>query len=66
MEWTLNKSSTMITATEMEERLGQHMTEAARRVRLARHRFESDLRTAAIASALEQISRVHQLRGVFP
>ena len=66
MEWTLNKSSMQITATEMEERLGQHMTEAARRVRLARHRLESDLRTAAIGSALEQISRVHQLRGVFP
>jgi hypothetical protein len=35
-------------------------------VRLARHRFETDLRSAAIGSALEQISRVHQLRGVFP
>jgi glutamate dehydrogenase (NAD(P)+) len=66
MEWTLNKSSGQITATEMEERLGQHMTDAARRVRLARHRLESDLRTASIGSALEQISRVHQLRGVFP
>jgi hypothetical protein len=50
----------------MEERLGLQMTEAARRVRLARHRFETDLRSAAIGSALEQISRVHQLRGVFP
>lgn len=66
LEWTLNKSSRQITATEMEERLGQQMTDAARRVRLARHRFESDLRTAAICSALEQISRVHLLRGVFP
>ena len=66
MEWTLNKSSTQITAAEMEERLGEQMTDAARRVRLARRRFESDLRTAAICSALEQISRVHQLRGVFP
>jgi len=65
-EWTMNKSSQQITATEMEQRLGQQMTDAARRVRLARHRFESDLRTAAICSALEQISRVHQLRGVFP
>jgi glutamate dehydrogenase (NAD(P)+) len=66
LEWTMNKSSGQLTAAEMEERLGLQMTEAARRVRLARHRFETDLRSAAIGSALEQISRVHQLRGVFP
>jgi glutamate dehydrogenase (NAD(P)+) len=66
LEWTMNKSSQLLTATEMEERLGEQMTDAARRVRVARHRFESDLRSAAIGAALEQISRVHQLRGVFP
>jgi glutamate dehydrogenase (NAD(P)+) len=66
LEWTMNKSSHQLTAAEMEERLGLQMSEAARRVRLARHRLETDLRSAAIGSALEQISRVHQLRGVFP
>ncbi len=65
-EWSMNKSSQTMTATEAEERLGQHMSDAARRVRIARHRFESDLRTAAICTALEQIERVHSLRGVFP
>jgi glutamate dehydrogenase (NAD(P)+) len=39
---------------------------AARRTRLARHRFECDLRTAALCAAVEQIGRVHELRGVFP
>jgi glutamate dehydrogenase/leucine dehydrogenase len=62
----MNKSSQAITAAEMEERLGAQMTAAARRVRLARHRFETDLRTGAICAALEQIGRVHELRGVFP
>ena len=66
LEWTMNKSSQQLTTADMEDRLGQQMTDAARRVRVARHRFESDLRSAAIGAALEQISRVHQLRGVFP
>jgi glutamate dehydrogenase (NAD(P)+) len=66
LEWTMNKSSQALTAAEMEERLGAQMTGAARRVRLARHRFETDLRTGAICAALEQIGRVHELRGVFP
>jgi hypothetical protein len=42
------------------------MSFAARRVRLARIKYECDWRTAALAAALEQISRVYELRGVFP
>ena len=65
-EWTMNKGSQIWTTTEVEERLSQQMILAARRVRLARHRFECDLRTAALCAAIENIGRVHELRGVFP
>ena len=65
-EWTMNKGSQIWSATEVEERLSQQMILAARRTRLARHRFECDLRTAALCAAVEQIGRVHELRGVFP
>ena len=65
-EWVMNKGSEIWTATEVEERLSQQMILAARRTRLARHRFECDLRTAALCAAVEQIGRVHELRGVFP
>jgi hypothetical protein len=35
-------------------------------VKLARHRYECDLRTAAMCAALEQIGRVYEVRGIWP
>jgi hypothetical protein len=42
------------------------MTLAARRVRVARTRYECDLRTAALCASLERIGKIYELRGVFP
>ena len=65
-EWLQNRSSTAWTATQVRESLAETMVAAARRVKLARHRYECDLRTAATCAALEQIARVYDLRGVWP
>jgi len=42
------------------------MVLAARRVKLARVKYECDTRTASYCAALEQIGKVYDLRGVFP
>ena len=65
-EWVQNKSSVYWTAEEVDDRLNQHMVMAARRTKLARHKYECDMRTAAYCAALEQIGKVYELRGVFP
>ena len=65
-EWVQNKSSVFWTAEEVDTRLNQHMIMAARRTKLARHKYECDMRTAAYCAALEQIGKVYDLRGVFP
>ena len=65
-EWLQNRSSTAWTATQVRESLAETMVAAARRVKLARHRYECDLRTAANCAALEQIARVYDLRGIWP
>jgi glutamate dehydrogenase (NAD(P)+) len=65
-EWVQNKSNVYWTAEEVDERLNRHMVLAARRVKLARHRYECDMRTASFCAALEQIGKVYDLRGVFP
>ena len=65
-EWVQNKSSVFWTAEEVDTRLNQHIIMAARRTKLARHKYECDMRTAAYCAALEQIGKVYDLRGVFP
>ncbi len=65
-EWLQNRSATSWTATEVSESLAETMVAAARRVKLARHRYECDLRTAANCAALEQIARIYDLRGIWP
>ena len=42
------------------------MVLAARRVKLARIKYECDMRTASYGAALEQIGKVYDLSGVFP
>jgi glutamate dehydrogenase (NAD(P)+) len=65
-EWLQNRSSMAWTATQVRESLAETMVAAARRVKLARHRYECDWRTAASCAALEQLSRVYELRGIWP
>jgi glutamate dehydrogenase (NAD(P)+) len=65
-EWLQNRSATSWTSTDIAEALAETMVAAARRVKLARHRYECDLRTAATCAALEQIARVYEVRGIWP
>ena len=65
-EWLQNRSSVAWTAAQVRESLAETMVAAARRVKLARHRYECDWRTAASCAALEQLSRVYELRGIWP
>lgn len=66
IEWVQNRAYTSITPTEFDERLQLHVSLAARRVKLARIRYECDWRTAAYCAALDHIGRVYDLRGFFP
>ncbi|HWB19167.1 MAG TPA: Glu/Leu/Phe/Val dehydrogenase [Phycisphaerales bacterium] len=65
-EWVQNKTSVYWSEEEVDRRLNQHMVMAARRVKVARIKYECDMRTASYCSALEQIGKVYELRGVFP
>jgi glutamate dehydrogenase/leucine dehydrogenase len=65
-EWLQNRSGTSWTSGHVHEALAETMVAAARRVKLARHRYECDLRTAAMCAALEQIGRVYEVRGIWP
>ena len=65
-EWVQNKTSTRWTEDEVDERLETHMIAAARRVKLARIKYECDLRTASFCAACEYLQRVYEHRGVFP
>jgi glutamate dehydrogenase (NAD(P)+) len=65
-EWVQNKSSVYWTAEDVDAKLNQHMVLAARRTKVARHKYECDMRTAAYCAAIEQIGKVYDLRGVFP
>lgn len=66
LEWVQNRLSTTWSGEEVDEELRRAMTLAARRVKLARIRYECDWRTAALCAACERIGRVYELRGVFP
>lgn len=65
-EWIQNKSGVFWTADDVDAQLESLMIAATRRVRLARVKYECDLRTAANCAALEQIGRIYDLRGLFP
>jgi glutamate dehydrogenase (NAD(P)+) len=65
-EWLQNRSGTAWTSGHVQEALAETMVAAARRVKLARHRYECDLRTAAMCAAIEQIGRVYEVRGIWP
>lgn len=65
-EWVQNKTASSWDEEEVDRKLNRHMILAARRTRLAQHRFECDMRTAAYIAALDQIGKVYTLRGIFP
>jgi glutamate dehydrogenase (NAD(P)+) len=65
-EWVQNRLSTTWSGEEVDRELSRAMTLAARRVKLARIRYECDWREAALCAALERLDRVYDLRGTFP
>jgi glutamate dehydrogenase (NAD(P)+) len=65
-EWVQNKTSMYWSSADVDEKLNMHMVLAARRVKLARVKYECDMRTASYCAALEAIGKVYDLRGVFP
>jgi len=65
-EWIQNRVATTWTGEQVDDELRRSMQLAARRVKLARIRYECDWRTAAACAALARIGRVYDLRGVFP
>ncbi|MDZ4830584.1 MAG: Glu/Leu/Phe/Val dehydrogenase [Phycisphaerae bacterium] len=66
LEWVQNRLSTTWSGEEVDEELRRAMTLAARRVKLARIRYECDWRSAALCASCERLGRVYDLRGVFP
>ncbi|QOJ01820.1 MAG: Glu/Leu/Phe/Val dehydrogenase [Phycisphaeraceae bacterium] len=65
-EWVQNKTCTSWDIEEVDKKLNQHMVMAARRTKLARQRYECDMRTAAYVAALENLAKVYGSRGIFP
>ncbi|MBI1336994.1 MAG: glutamate dehydrogenase [Phycisphaera sp.] len=65
-EWKQNRQAESWSLERVDHDLRAHMSAAAQRVKLAAHRYGTDLSHAAYIAALEQIGRVYQLRGIFP
>ncbi len=66
MEWKQNRAAETWDAETVDRRLREHMTAAAGRVKLAKHHYGCDMRTATYCAALGYIGKVYQLRGIFP
>ncbi len=65
-EWKQNRQAETWDSEVVDQLLKKTMVFAARRTRLAAHKFECDLRLASYCAALEYIGRVYALRGIFP
>ena len=65
-EWLQNKSSVVWSAEQVDRELNRHMVLAARRTLGFRDKYNSSLREAAYAAALDHIGSVYQVRGIFP
>lgn len=66
LEWREARLEPEFRKDDLDAYIRKQMTLAARRVRVARARYECDLRTAATCSALERIGKIYEIRGVFP
>ncbi|WP_432800152.1 Glu/Leu/Phe/Val family dehydrogenase [Poriferisphaera sp. WC338] len=65
-EWRQNRQAESWDEETVDKNLRRHMYAAAQRVKLAAHRYECDMRTAAYCAALDQIDKVYKIRGIFP
>ncbi|MEM1213742.1 MAG: Glu/Leu/Phe/Val dehydrogenase [Planctomycetota bacterium] len=65
-EWRQNRDAVTWTVDRVDRELCELMHAAARRTREMAHRLKCDLRTAAFAAALESLSEVYAIRGIFP
>jgi glutamate dehydrogenase (NAD(P)+) len=65
-EWVQNKSCVSWDEETVDRELNRHMCMAARRTLLAKQQYECGLRTAAYIAALEHVSKVYKVRGIFP
>ncbi|BAM03420.1 Glu/Leu/Phe/Val family dehydrogenase [Phycisphaera mikurensis] len=66
MEWRQNRAAETWALERVDRELRDLMNAAAQRVKLARHRFGCDMRTAAYVAALDRIGDVYSVRGIFP
>lgn len=65
-EWRQNRQAEVWTLDRVDGELRNCMIAAARRTKLAAHRYGCDMNTAAYIAAMEAIDKVYQLRGIFP
>lgn len=65
-EWKQNRQAETWDAQTVDHQLKEHLFAATQRVKLAAHRYNTDLGTAAYCAALDRIARVYHTRGIFP
>lgn len=65
-EWMQNRQAETWEEMYVDDKLRRYMYAAAQRVKLAAHRYDCDMHTAAYMTALEQIDKVYRIRGIFP
>lgn len=65
-EWKQNRDAETWDLDTVDRELRKYMYAAAQRVKVARHRYDCDMRSAAYCAALENIEKVYRLRGIFP
>ena len=65
-EWRQNRAAEKWEDQRVTAELKRYVFAATQRVKLAAHKYECDLRTAAYAAALEHVARVYAVRGIFP
>ncbi len=66
LEWREARLDPAFRKADLDAHVRRQMKRAARRVRVARTRYECDLRLAALCAGLERIGKIYDLRGVFP
>ena len=66
MEWRQNRAAETWSLDRVDRELRDLMNAASSRVKLARHRFGCDMRTAAYVAALSRIGDTYSARGIFP
>ena len=66
LEWVQNKMGVHWDMQRVDRELHRTIVLAARRVRVAAHRYETDLSTAAFGVAVEHLTDSYLRRGIFP